>query len=215
MFKYLNSNGVNFLPSRHGYQQKNYTFRLEEDQIEQIIQEAFIKTLAPSFLVGKLIKATLASGVCSGISAYVLQRFFETGLKVGEESHYLAVLQSRTWGRPFILESLHNYFLPFPKRLKRFKDDFGLKGVFIVFLPRALYPKNIYTAHTVVPYGFSEGLAGISVFVYDSNYPGDDSRLIRINKNTGHWVYDDFSADKWLLTINSMENLTHKVSFLL
>lgn len=216
---HLKRDNEEFWPSKHGYGEKNYSLKLDKEVLIRISETAYLRT----FLIGKIIEPilskTLESGVCSGISAYTLCNFYNEGLLKTDYKFWIAVFQARTWGSAFLRQALYSYFLPMEQVLnsilKGIEENVPARQTFLVFLPRPFYLKNITQAHTVIPFRFQEGLQNIYISVFDSNFPSDDTRIIVYNKTSGFWHYDDKDRGKWVLTVNYLENLTRKVTFLL
>lgn len=208
-----------FWPSRNGYEKENYGLNLSKAQLAQINREAFSKSYVPVRVMDYIIAKTLASGACSGITCYTLAKFCDENISIGDSQFLIAVFQARTWGRYFLRQALHSYFLS-PQRLllrvcSGLKENKEARPVFLVFLPRVFNLQNITLAHTVLPFWWKEGLENIYLGIYDSNYPGDDERVMVYNKFTHSWSYDGKNNEKWVITINFPENLTRKVPFLI
>ncbi|MGI6225783.1 MAG: hypothetical protein ACOYJ1_05945 [Peptococcales bacterium] len=208
-----------FWPSRHGYKDVNYSLILDEQELRKICEAAYISSFMPWKIIYATLKKTLASGVCSGISAYTLINFYDNKLPSPDAKFWIAVFQARTWGGPFFRQALASYFLSTEKALKIILRGIGVnvfaKLPLLVILPRLIYCKNITQAHTVIPYRQREGLENIYLHVYDSNFPSDDTKVLVYNKTSGFWRYEDKDSKEWVLTVNSLENLTCKVPFLL
>ncbi|MDK2824529.1 MAG: hypothetical protein PWQ67_283 [Clostridia bacterium] len=215
----LHWEGVNFLPSLHGYQPKNYTLELNDNDLMNLKNLAYSKILLPRGITDPILKITLASGVCSGISAYTLLKFTKNDKEFNEADLYIAILQARTWCSYFIRQCIKSYFYPVPRVIKDFQfnlNNGSLENLpLFCFLPRLFYFNNIFWAHTVIPYGWREGLTHFYIKICDSNYPGEDKKVLKINKNTGYWYYDKKDSSKWILTINYLGNLTRRGPFLL
>lgn len=216
MSKRLHKNGIDFLPSHHGFPLQNHSCNLKGKELQRIKEEAFTFNLIPAGIIDVLLKKTLASGVCSGISAYTLTNFLNGNSPVLSDKSLIYLYQARTWGRPFVKECIKNYFSPLDKIVATLEKSLdGQQDLLLVILPKVFYFKNIYGAHTIIPYGISKGLTKISIRVFDSNYPGDDRRTLIINKTSQTWYYDGRNEQAWVLTVNKVGNLTQPVPFLL
>ncbi|MFZ7102246.1 MAG: hypothetical protein ACOWWO_06210 [Peptococcaceae bacterium] len=214
--KQLNCGGVDFLPSIHGYQLPNYSVSLDKTQLNKVKKAAFRHYFVPDFIADKILLKTLASGVCSGISAYTLLQFTGKNFCAESAEFAIAVLQARTWGSLFLKACIKTYYSPVFKNIAKLECSLEQgNGMLLVILPKFPYLTNIVFAHTIIPYAVFQGLFSISIRVYDSNYPRDDTRVLTMNKDSYSWFYDGRSSDKWVLTVNKIENLTQKVSFLL
>jgi hypothetical protein len=219
MIAHLMKENVEFWPSQHGYEERNFTLKLNDKQLEHIKKEAFYKSHVPTRIMDYIINKTLASGVCSGISCYTLGKFYGEGFSWDDPRQMIAILQVRTWGRDFLLQAVYSYFLSREKVLQKISSGIDAKSndlpVLLVFLPKIFNLKNITFAHTVLPFRWREGLANIYISLFDSNYPGDDGRVLIYNKFTHCWSYDGKNSQQWVISINYPENLTRKVPFLI
>ncbi|KJS19746.1 MAG: hypothetical protein VR72_17505 [Clostridiaceae bacterium BRH_c20a] len=218
--EHLTRKGIEFWPSKYGGQIKNYSLKLDKPDLLKIKKEAFIEMkLFPQTIVEGILRKTLASGVCSGISAYTLCEFYGYNNSNFERDFLIAVLQARTWGADFLHQALQTYFLTFEHLLsslkKGIKSDYMDELPLLVLLPRVIYLKEISYSHTVVPFCLIEGLQNTYIKIADSNFPGDDNRVLRVNRVTGFWEYNDKDSREWVLTLNYLGKLTRKVSFLL
>ncbi|KJS82955.1 MAG: hypothetical protein JM58_13545 [Peptococcaceae bacterium BICA1-8] len=220
MIAHLTRKGIEFWPSKYGGQIKNYSLKLDQPDLLKLRKEAFIeKKLFPRTMVEGILRKTLASGVCSGISAYTLCEFFGYNSSNFERDFFIAILQARTWGADFLHQALRTYFST-PQNLlsplkKGIKSDTVDGLPLLVLLPRLIYLKEITFSHTVIPFCLREGLQNTYVKIADSNFPGDDNKVLIINRATGFWEYDDKDSKEWVLTLNYLGNLTRKAPFLL
>jgi len=217
---HLTHKEIEFWPSKYGGQIKNHSLKLDKSDLLKIREEAFIeKKLFSQTIVEGILNKTLASGVCTGISAYTLYEFHGYNSLNFERDFFIAVLQARIWGADFLHQAFRTYFFTCQRilfSLKRgIKSDSMDELPLLVFLPRLFYLREITFSHTVIPFCLKEGLQNIYIKVADSNYPGDDNRVLTVNRVTGFWEYDDKNSQEWVLTLNYLGNLTRKVSFLL
>jgi len=208
--------GKKFTPSVYGLK-NNFIFTPEPEIMKIIKEKAFLKSWQVSLVGDVVVRRTLASGVCSGISAYVLLNFLGEEIPSAQEEIKIAVMQVRTWGRPFLTQSLKSYFnnKKFKEKLEKSLRTTNQEWLpLVVFLPKISNLKKITYAHTVVPYSLEEGLRWVKIKVYDSNYPGNNNLVLKIDKLEGTWDYRDKGGNRWILTINYLGNLLKRVPFL-
>jgi alpha-tubulin suppressor-like RCC1 family protein len=109
---------------------------------------------------------------------------------------YVSIYQARQGSGQFMsqMTSIPLTFDDLKASLSNFRNK-----PFMLRLSGTTYPLGLgpTTGHAVVPYKLEDGDDTFRIFIYDPNYPMDDTRFIVVNKSTRSWTYSMNLLNTW------------------
>ncbi len=183
----------------------------EEPELSAIRREAFPESKLLQQSSALVLPKMFASGMCTGMSAWTLLRFAQRtqGLK---EWHYSAVLQARILRASVWRRVLADYAADETTVLDRLLENLTADDVsnfpLIMIVPRVGNLLQLAHAHALVPYRATAQGNLYQISVYDCNAPGDPQRVLKWDRLSGCWKYNQFHSGQWFISCIPLKLLT-------
>ena len=183
----------------------------EEDELAAIRREAFPENKLLQQSSALVLPKMFASGMCTGMSAWTLLRFAQQteGL---EEWHHSAVLQARILRASVWRRVLADYAADAETVLDRLLENLTAEEAcdfpMLMIVPRMGNLLQLAHAHALVPYRASAQGNLYQISVYDCNAPGDPQRVVKWDRLSGCWKYNQFHSGQWFISSLALKLLT-------
>lgn len=174
------------------------------EELQLIRQEAFADNKILQQSSALVLPAMFAAGLCTGMSGWTLLHFAQQtdGL---DEWHHSAVLQARILRTTIWRQALADYTAEPDHLIERLINGLQAEDYqefpLLMIIPRIGNIMRLAEAHTLVPYQISSQGNLFQIWVYDCNSPGNPQRMIKWDRLSGCWKYEQFHSGQWYLSI--------------